>query len=391
MTRLLHDRYYSYAAEHAWDLATGETVRVRDIDIDQAGEPAPAPLIEVLDHGREGEPRWLVADTAAGPRSSIVARRAAAAARVRGFVPIAADVYLRLRDALEAELQHRALLLIVHPGTSIDIGRAALVEAAARWPRPHVLLTFSASRPSGFAAGHSVVREARAMYGSRPMRPAISAVVSDEVLRHVARGAKAAEFSHAGRHAAAERLLRDVASALIRRHALVPAAQALMSLGRLTLERGRAVQAESVFGEAAAHAQTAKDEPLSLTLRIWQAAARTDAGQLTAAESLCRATLLANVIGADERARAEATLARILVWQGRLEEAAGLELRCADDDHETLAFVTATAVRVLLSTGEVFQAGQRVRDLLDVTEQSSRPLARVLALTAHVRLLMAGG
>jgi DNA-binding NtrC family response regulator len=391
MTRLLHDRYYSYAAEHVWDLATGDTVRMGDIDVNESDEPAPAPLIEALDHGREGEPRWLVADTSAGPRSSVVARRAAAAARVRGFVPIAADVYLRLRDALKEELQHRALLLIVHPGTAVDVGRVALVEAAARWPRPHVLLTFTSSRLHGLDGGHSLVREARALYGSRPARPAVSPVLSDDVLRHVARGARAAEFSHSGRHAAAERLLRDVASALIRRQALVPAAQALISLGRLTLERGRAVHAETVFGEAAAHAQTAKDEPLSLTARIWQAAARTDAGQLTAGESLCRATLLANVLGVDERARAEATLARILIWQGRLEEAASVELRCSDVDHETVAFVTGTAVRVLLSSGDVFQAGQRVRELLDVAGSSTRPLARVLALAAHLRVLLAVG
>ena len=31
MTRLLHDRYYAYAAEHAWDLATGESIAIAEL------------------------------------------------------------------------------------------------------------------------------------------------------------------------------------------------------------------------------------------------------------------------------------------------------------------------------------------------------------------------
>ncbi|HKE87322.1 MAG TPA: hypothetical protein VKB50_26370, partial [Vicinamibacterales bacterium] len=66
MTRLIRDRYYAYANAHAWDLATGETMTLGDLEDAHAnGMPAalteaePATLKEVLDHGREGEPRWL--------------------------------------------------------------------------------------------------------------------------------------------------------------------------------------------------------------------------------------------------------------------------------------------------------------------------------------------
>ena len=62
-------------------------------------------------------------------------------------------------------------------------------------------------------------------------------------------------------------------------------------------------------------------------------------GSLTAAESVCRAALLAGVLGDDERARAEATLARILLWQGRIDDAAQRDLACPDADHETAAYV----------------------------------------------------
>ena len=391
MSRLLHDRYYTYGPAHAWDLATGDSVRVDEIADEASEPPAPASLLEVLDHGREGQPRWVVADTTKGPRSVVVARRAAAAARARGYVPVAADVYLRLREVLDEHLQQRTLMLIVHPGTSESAGRAALVDAAARWPRPHVLLTFASPRLSSVASHHGVVREARAMYGARPVRAAIPATLSDDVLRQVARGSRAAEFTSTGRHAAAERLLRDVAGALERRQALAPAAQALISLGRLLLERGRAADAERAFDEAAVHAQSVKDQALSLSARIWQAAARTDAGQLTAAESLCRASLLTGVLVGDERARAEATLARILLWQGRTDEAAQRDLTCAGDDLETTAYVSAIAIRVSLATGDVFAAGQRARELLDLGETPNRGLTRVLALSAHTRVLMASG
>jgi DNA-binding NtrC family response regulator len=229
------------------------------------------------------------------------------------------------------------------------------------------------------------------VYGAQPVRAALAATLPDDVLKHVARGHRAAEFSSTGRHAAAERLLRDVAGALVRRHALIPAAQALISLGRLLLERGRAVQAESTFGEAATHAHSGKDETLSLSARVWQSAARTDAGQLTAAESLCRAALIVGALSGDERARAEATLGRILLWQGRIDEAERLSLACSDSDHEIAAYVTAVSIRIALAAGDVFAAGQRARGLLDLVGASNRPLARVLARSAQIRVLMTMG
>jgi hypothetical protein len=145
-----------------------------------------------------------------------------------------------------------------------------------------------------------------------------------------------------------------------------------------------------------------KDEALSLTTRVWQAAERTDAGHLTAAESVCRAALLAGVLGDVERARAEATLARILLWQGRIDDAAQRNLVCPDADRETAAYVASIAVRVALATGDVFAAGQRARELLDAVGSETGPhgggspiqdrgLARVIALSAHARVLMATG
>src|SRR5215510_8454798 len=149
MTRLLHDRYYAYADAHAWDLATGAAVRVSELAAPSRADaslaqPAPSILTEVLDHGREGEPRWLMLDAAPADRPALI-DRAATAARDRGFVPVAADVYFRLRDLLRRDLEHRALLLIVRPEVPVERGRLALIDAASRSSRPHLLVSFRGS------------------------------------------------------------------------------------------------------------------------------------------------------------------------------------------------------------------------------------------------------
>src|SRR6188474_3626182 len=71
------------------------------------------------------------------------------------------------------------------------------------------------------------------------------------VAEHVIRARRAQAFVRAGRHAAAERLLRDVAAALTRRQAFEPSAHVQIELGRLLLARGRAAEAQRVFANAA--------------------------------------------------------------------------------------------------------------------------------------------
>ena len=411
MSRLLHDRYYAYAADHAWDLATGESVPLADLTTSPASTPTvAASLVEVLDHGREGEPRWVVVETGAGASSLAVARRVADDARMRGFVPIAVDVYLRLRPLLDEELRHRTLLLILPPGAPLEPAREAMISAAAASPRPHVLVSFRSTRAfpqlstgerrSRFDTPGHVVREARAVYGVEVSpRPTITEL-ADDVVRHMARGAKWVELCRSGRHAAADRLLRDVAGALARRQALVPAATTLITLGRLALERGRASDADAIFGEAAAHAQQAKDEHLSAAARVWQAAARTDAARLSAAESVCRAAIVAGALVDADRARAQATLARILLWQGRVHDAATAMSGSDSTSRPTAGSLTPDApdpfiysirIRILVARGDLFAAGQHARELLLNAETAPDPVVQVMARVAQLRILLETG
>ena len=402
MPRLIQDRYFAYDEVRGCDLATGHGVRFDDLPgnpVDGGTVPledslALTLLVEVLNDGRDGDPRWVVADARNGAQAAALIRRASADARRRGFVPLLVPLYLRWRDALAQDLEERTLLLIGSLARSVPSARAALVEAASCSPRPHVLLIF---RSAYTAEAACVVREARTAYGvlSASARVAVAPMRAD-VVRHIERVTRATDFHRAGRHTAAERLLRDVAGSLARRNAFAPAATTFITLGRILLERGRAAAAETVFNEAAHFAHSAGEEQSTLDARLWQAAARTDAARLTDAESVCRAVLLTRALSPARQVWAHATLARVLLWQGRSKKAAASHLlpsQCAvlDIDPIVAVSIDATAVRVLLAAGDVFQAGQRARALVTATEEATDPLPRVAALTAHLRVLTATG
>ena len=146
--------------------------------------------------------------------------------------------------------------------------------------------------------------------------------------------------------------------------------------------------ADAAFAEAATQAEGA-DARLVVAARIWQAAARTDAGQLTSAESLCRAVLVTASSDDGEWLRAEATLARVLLWQGRTAEAAALPF-VRHQQPSRPPFVEATAIRVLVEANDLFEAGRRARDLLERPADGDR-LTRVVALGAHLRVLLSIG
>jgi tetratricopeptide (TPR) repeat protein len=395
MAGLLRDRYFEYAPDRAWDLLTGESVSPPNEPQHDAGECCLAcePVIELLDHGREGSPRWFALE--ATPRQwRLRARSAAAAARRRGYVAIAVDVFLRMRLLLADDLSTRAMMLIARPGSSADRLQAALLHAAAISSGPHVLLTcparLKAATTRSPATGRTPTRwhaaEARTAYSPGRLRVVTPLRVPEDVARLLDRARRASDLVQRGRHASAERLLRESAAALVRRRVPGPAAETYIALGRMLLERGSLDVADKAFAEAALLAEGV-DGRLLAAARIWQAAARTDAGQLSAAESLCRAVLITIAEDDEERSRAEATLGRVLVWQDRITEAVALPFtRTASTD----AFVAATSIRVLVEAGELFEAGRRARELMDRMKDHDAT-SQVIALGAHLRVLLAAG
>src|SRR5262245_17830179 len=98
------------------------------------------PLLEALDHGRDGHPRWIVATVPRPQMLPAATAASATAATGRGFVAMAIDAYIRAYVVGAPELDERTLLLI-DPGADPARAHAALLHASARSPRPHLLLT----------------------------------------------------------------------------------------------------------------------------------------------------------------------------------------------------------------------------------------------------------
>ncbi|HEY6507709.1 MAG TPA: sigma 54-interacting transcriptional regulator [Vicinamibacterales bacterium] len=179
----------------------------------------------------------------------------------------------------------------------------------------------------------------------------------------------------------------------MRRRAGADAATVLVRLGRLLVERGRSAEAVRVFESATALAEQAGDEALVAASRIWQASAWADARNLAAAEAACRDLRRDGRLSEPAHAWATSVLARVCIWQGRLAEARALvdeapARRVAD---ATTAFVEGTAVRVLLETGAVFEAGRRLDLAVATCTAPADSLVRVLLATARLRFACAVG
>jgi DNA-binding NtrC family response regulator len=212
------------------------------------------------------------------------------------------------------------------------------------------------------------------------------AVVSPAVAEQLQRARRAAAFVHDGRHAAAERLLRDVAAALARRQAREPCARVLIDLGRLLLVRGRAADAQRVFVEAravAADSQTARVEAA-----LWEAGAATDLAHLDEASALLHGVEGARGVEAWHLAWAEACMVRVALWRGDAGAAAVPVPSCSCGDPIVAAWIDAMAVRGLLAAGRWFEAGRRV------SEARARPgcvaSAHARALVERARLRVIG-
>ena len=213
----------------------------------------------------------------------------------------------------------------------------------------------------------------------------LSPVIAD----HVQRARRADAFMRAGRHAAAERLLRDVAAALARRQAREPCARVLIDLGRLLLTRGRADAARRAFADARETAGDAGVASVRVEAALWEVGALTDAARLEDAGRLLASIGRTQELDAPRRAWADACEVRLARWRGDLAAVdACIPAREAQVDAVVAAWIEWTAVRALLASERRFEAGRRVCDARALPGYTTRAHAR--AIVERARLLVHG-
>jgi DNA-binding NtrC family response regulator len=341
------------------------------------------PLLEAMDHGRDGYPRWIVIESINARDIPHEAERIGASASSRGFVPLGIDAYLRKLILGDNELDERTLLL-VDAGGEPSRAHAVLLHAAARSPRPHLLLTF---RRAIGEQSPRLVREARAAYVARATDRD-----SPRVTELVLRAKRASEFAAGGRHAAAERLLRDVIAALARRDAFVHASRLSMTLAGVLADRGRLPDAYAALEGAVKFAQTGRAEDLVVEGRIRQATIRTAEAAFVEAEALCRAVLEGPDVGGPLRSWTQAVLAEALLWQFRVYETPDIDVGSLTGlELQVIAEACEVKTRVLIAKGEMFEAGGCVAYLKKLAGDSGHARVQLIAHAADLAVLAAAG
>ena len=336
-----------------------------------------------MDHGRDGYPRWITIESINAHDISLEAERICASASSRGFVPLGIDAYMRTLVLGDTDLDERTLLLLDTAGEPIR-SHAVLLHAASRSPRPHLLLTLR--RPIDKPSPHRV-REARAAYGARvPDRE------SPRVTELVRRATRAGEFVACGRHAAAERLLRDVIAALARRDSFGHASRLSIRLATLLSDRGRLTEAYATLEGAIKFAQSSRAEDLVIEGRIRQATIRIAEAALVEAEGLCRAVLEGPDVRPALRSWTHAVLADALVWQGRVHEAPDFECdELSGHDAQVIAEACEVKTRVLLAKAATFEAGRCVAHLKMLAADTGDARVQLIAHAVDLAVLAAAG
>jgi DNA-binding NtrC family response regulator/tetratricopeptide (TPR) repeat protein len=299
-------------------------------------------LEDLLDKGVSGHPRAARLRVPGGPRRVVLVHLAARTVRLRGYVPISARVLSGAGLRALGSSGWRALLrdrhvCVLDDGVPSDDGRAAslfFLSLGLSSDRPHVLLNLELSSP---AEGGS-----RTVFAVEPGGPA---VVRENIAAYMATPAPAArtcdptanligEAIASGRHARAERMLRDRLGRLARRREEAAGGETALALGRLLLVRGRTACAGRALEEARERFERASLPGPAVNAAVFIGLAWTDGGRFGLAEAALRAAgvAAAKLSVPDLECLASLALARCLYWQGRLAEASGcLAFRPAHD------------------------------------------------------------
>jgi len=211
------------------------------------------------------------------------------------------------------------------------------------------------------------------------------------VAEQLQRARRAHVFASAGRHAAAERLLRDVAGALARRQAREPCARVLIDLCRLLLARGRADDARRASADARDAASQAGAAGLMLEASLWEVGALVDGALLEEADERVRAIGDSPALDAAHRAWADACLVRVSLWRDLDAAGTPVPARETHDDLVVAAWIESMAVRALLTRDQIFEAGRRVFQARQLPGLETSPHAQAIVERARLRVVSEGG
>ncbi len=194
--------------------------------------------------------------------------------------------------------------------------------------RPHVLLQVNGGARQTEEHEGAVVREPSPAYisstsiahGGERAWPS-GAVIARSGFPD--RSAAIVEAAGAGRHAQAERLLRDALGSAARRHDEEAAGESALALGRLLLVRGQPAEAFRIIERAREHFNRARAGDGAVCAAVFAGLAWTDDGRFREAEAALRAARIAAVEMSQPLLNqfAGLALARCLYWQRRPEEA----------------------------------------------------------------------
>ena len=292
-------------------------------------------LEDIFDGGVSGRPRAPSLLIRGGPGQTVLVHAAARTARLHGYVPLSARLLGPNLEGAGAPRRWREAVagrhvMVLDDGESEEEGRGAsllFLSLGLESARPHVLLRVEpgarvprgAAQPAASAPpSAAVVREGATAYVVPRRRAGPGADPAADRSARAITGAIAV-----GRHAQAERLLRDRLGRLARRGEDAAGAEAGMALGRLLLVRGRVSGAAQAFDEARRRFERAPLPERAMHAAVFVGLAWTDAGRFTQAEAALRSVIVgtSRLALADLETLAHLSLARCLLWQGRVAEA----------------------------------------------------------------------
>jgi DNA-binding NtrC family response regulator/tetratricopeptide (TPR) repeat protein len=201
--------------------------------------------------------------------------------------------------------------------------------------------------------------------------------------------ARAEALAQAGRHAAACRLLMRAARVLEGRGDRVAAARCACALGWIVRARGRSERALEWFDRATA---LAGEAPQALDGAIGRGVVQTDEGRLVEAEATLRGvSVAAHGMGDTLRVRAASlALGRALMWQGRQDEASSVLMALLPpaeaDPLGTEIWALTARVRVL--EGQVRNALEAARRAIEAAGRDGEPRRRATANRAMAIVLV---